>query len=103
MDLQGVFCPYEDCVDKGITGKGNVVWWQKRRKRCKCQSCGRTFSYRRGTMFYGLRSEEGVVSQVVTLLAYGCPCQAIVAAFGVDERTVMDWQHRAGTHAQARP
>jgi hypothetical protein len=42
-----------------------------------------------------------MVSQVVTLLAYGCPCQAIVAAFGVDERTVYDWQQRAGRHAQA--
>jgi hypothetical protein len=52
-------------------------------------------------MFYGLRSEERVVSQVVTLLAYGCPCQAIVAAFGLDERTVHDWQHRAGSHAKA--
>src|SRR5258708_8366108 len=41
-----------------------------------------------------------MVTQVVTLLAYGCPTQAIVAAFGFDERTVMDWQHRAGQHAQ---
>jgi len=41
-----------------------------------------------------------VVTQVVTLLAYGCPTQAIVAAFGFDERTVMAWQHRAGQHAQ---
>jgi hypothetical protein len=28
---------------------------------------------------------------VVTLLAHGCPVQAIVAAFGFDERTVADW------------
>jgi transposase-like protein len=101
MNLQSVFCPYAGCVDKGKVGKGNIVWWQKRRKRCKCQSCGRTFSYGRGTMFEGLRTDEGVVSQVVTLLAYGCPRQAIVAAFGLDERTVSDWQHRAGRHAQA--
>jgi len=52
-------------------------------------------------MFYGLRTEEAVVIQVVTLLAYGCPCQAIVAAFRLDERTVMAWQQRAGVHAQA--
>jgi len=52
-------------------------------------------------MFYGLRTDEAVVVQVVTLLAYGCPCQAIVAAFRLDERTVMDWQRRAGVHAQA--
>ena len=37
---------------------------------------------------------------MVTLLAYGCPVQAIVAAFGVDERTVARWQARAG--AQCR-
>jgi hypothetical protein len=36
------------------------------------------------------------VVTVVTLLAYGCPVQAIVAAFGIDERTVARWQARAG-------
>ena len=51
-------------------------------------------------MFYGLRTDERVVRQVVTLLAYGWSCQAIVAAFGLDERTVMDWQRRAGEHAK---
>lgn len=101
MNLQGVFCPYEGCIDKGKVGQGNVVWFQRKRQRCKCQSCGRTFSYRRGTLFYGLRTEESVVEKVVTLLAYGCPLQAIVVAFGLDERTVMDWQHRAGRHSQA--
>lgn len=52
-------------------------------------------------MFYRLRTDERVVTQVVTLLAYGCPCQAIVAAFGLDERTVAAWQFRAGQHAAA--
>ena len=100
MNLQDVFCPYEECVDKGQTGKGNIVWFQRARQRCKCTSCGRTFSYRRGTPFYGLRTDEATVTKVVTLLAYGCPCQAIVAAFDLDERTVIDWQHRAGQHSQ---
>ncbi len=44
MNLQEVFCPYAGCIDKGVVGKGKGVWWQKRRKRCKRQSCGRTFS-----------------------------------------------------------
>jgi hypothetical protein len=38
--------------------------------------------------------------QVLTLLAYGCPVQAIVKAFGLDERTVCDWHRRAGQHCQ---
>src|SRR5205823_7262723 len=31
---------------------------------------------------------------------HGCPVQAIVAAFGLDERTVADWRDRAGRHGQ---
>jgi IS1 family transposase len=38
---------------------------------------------------------------VVTLLAHGCPVQAIVAAFRLDERTVADWWARAGQQGQA--
>ena len=35
---------------------------------------------------------------VLTLLCHGCPGQAIVAAFGLDERTVTAWLHRTGDH-----
>ncbi len=43
-----------------------------------------------------------LVASVVMLLAYGCPLQAIVAAFALDERTVARWQReRAGTNAGA--
>ena len=48
----------------------------------------------------GLRTDEQTVTQVVTLLAYGCPTQAIVHAYGLDERTVADWQKRAGEQCQ---
>jgi hypothetical protein len=37
---------------------------------------------------------------VVTLLCHGCPLQAIVAAFGCDERTVARWFAAAGNHCQ---
>ncbi len=48
----------------------------------------------------GLRTDAGLVMIVVTLLSYGCPIQAIVHAYGVDERTVADWQKRAGKQCQ---
>lgn len=51
-------------------------------------------------MFEGLRKEEELIVVVVTLLSYGCPRQAIVHAFGLDERTVARWQERAGRHCQ---
>jgi hypothetical protein len=53
-----------------------------------------------GTLFAGLRKPAEVIVTVVTLLAYGCPVQAIVQAFGLDERTVASWRDRAGTHCQ---
>jgi len=51
-------------------------------------------------MFEGLRKEEDVIVLVVTLLSYGCPRQALIHAFGLDERTVARWQERAGQQCQ---
>jgi hypothetical protein len=47
-----------------------------------------------------LRTSKDLVILVVTLLAHGCPIQAIVVAFGLDERTVVDWQERSGQHCE---
>jgi IS1 family transposase len=51
-------------------------------------------------MMEGLRTPTELVVIVVILLSYGCPIQAIVHAYGLDERTVADWQKRAGQHCQ---
>lgn len=51
-------------------------------------------------MFAGLRKPRELIVVVVTLLAYGCPVQAIVHAFGLDERTVASWRDQAGNHCQ---
>ncbi len=60
----------------------------------------KTFSARRGTMFEGLRTATDLVVIVVTLLAFGCLVQAIVQAYGLDERTVASWRDRAGKQCQ---
>jgi len=52
-------------------------------------------------VFYRLRTSAETVVIVVTLLAHGCPVQAIVAAFGFDARTVADWWARSGRQGQA--
>ncbi len=51
-------------------------------------------------MVEGLRKPTELVVVVITLLAYGCPLQAIVHAYGLDERTVASWRDRAGRHCQ---
>jgi hypothetical protein len=51
-------------------------------------------------MFEGLRKPIELIVIVVTWLSYGCPVQAIVQAFELDERTVAEWRDRAGKHCQ---
>ena len=62
--------------------------------------CEKTFSVSKGTIFYQLKTEPQTVMLVLVLLAYGSPVQAIVMAFGFDERTVKEWWRRAGQHCQ---
>src|SRR5207245_4424344 len=70
-------------------------------KRFLCTACHKTFSATKGTALYRLRTATETVTLVVTLLAHGCPPQAIVAAFGFDERTVASWMARGGVQGQA--
>lgn len=101
MNPQDVFCPNIDCPARGQTGKGNIGVHSQKDKRYICDVCKQTFTTTRGTIFYRLRTNPVTVMIVITLLAYGCPIQAIVKAFGFDERTVRDWWQRSGRHCQA--
>ncbi|HHH42394.1 MAG TPA: IS1 family transposase [Chloroflexi bacterium] len=100
MDPQTVFCPNPACPARGQIGKGNIGIHSRKERRYICRVCGKTFAETKGTVFYRLRTAKDLVVIVVTLLAYGCPVQAIVMAFGLDERTVVEWQKRAGEHCQ---
>lgn len=100
MDPQTVFCPNPDCAAKGQVGQGNIRIHSQKERRYRCQQCQRTFAARKGTAFYRLRTAEETVTLVVCLLAHGCPVQAVVVAFGLDERTVWAWHARAGQQSQ---
>jgi transposase-like protein/IS1 family transposase len=100
MEPSEQFCPNLACCARGQLGAGNIRIHDRKRQRYRCLTCKQTLSARRGTMLEGLRKPTELIVIVVTLLAYGCPTQAIVHAFGVDERTVASWRDRAGRHCQ---
>src|SRR5512135_842215 len=100
MDASEVFCPNLDCMARGKIAEGNIGIHSRSRPRYRCKTCGKTFSAKAGTMFEGLRKPVELIVIVVTLVAYGCPLQAIVQAYGLDERTVASWRDRAGRHCQ---
>jgi len=101
MNLEEIFCPNIGCHARGQRNKGNIKVHSQAEQRCYCNECETTFSIRKGTIFYRLKTDPVRVMLVITLLAHGCPVQAIVAAYGFDKRTVMEWWRRAGAHCQA--
>jgi transposase-like protein len=101
MDPQLAFCPNLDCPARGQLGQGNLIRHGRKRPRSKCKVCGTTFSPRRGTPLYRRRTPEELVTQVMTLVAHGCPPAAIETAFAVQRRTVREWVRACGQHAQA--
>jgi transposase-like protein len=101
MEPATTFCPNGACPARGHIGQGNLGIHSRKDRRFIGIQCCKTFSATTGTVFYRLRTSAETVVLVVTLLAHGCPVQAIVAAFGFDERTVAEWWARSGRHGQA--
>jgi transposase-like protein len=95
-----MYCPNPNCPNHGRMDGDNIGVHSRKEGRYRCRTCGRTFSQTTGTPFYRLHTNRTVVRIVVNLLAYGCPLQAIVHAFDLDERTVRAWLLRVGRHLQ---
>jgi transposase-like protein len=100
MNPQPQFCHNLQCPARGHVGQGNIRVHSQIEQRYRCTRCGQTFAATKGTPFYRLRTAADLVTTVLTLLCHGCPLQAIVAAFGLDERTVAAWLARAGQHCE---
>jgi len=100
MDPQETFCPNAACPAKGVRGQGNIGVHSRKERRYRCHTCGKTFAATRGTPYYRLHHAAEVLTMVVTLLSLGCPLQAIVVAFGLDERTVRAWWLHSGQHSE---
>lgn len=100
MDPQTLFCPNPACPARGRTDQGNIAVHSCKERRYLCRVCHKTFAETKGTVFYRLRKSKALITLVLTLLAYGCPLQAVVIAFGFDERTVKGWLSAAGQHCE---
>jgi hypothetical protein len=96
MDPQERFCHNRGCWAYGRAGEGHIVVHSQKERRYRCKRCSKTFSETKGTPLYRMHKPHELVATVVTLLAYGCPVQAVVAAFGLDERTIARWQRESG-------
>ena len=96
MDPQEKFCHNRGCWAYGRAGEGHIVIHSQKERRYRCKRCSKTFCATKGTALYRVHKPHELLVSIVTLLAYGCPPQAIVAAFGLDERTIHRWQLMSG-------
>jgi len=88
------------CRNSACGANGRIGVHSHKERRYICHACKRTFADTTGTLLYRLKRPLDLIVLVLTLLAYGCPIPALIAAFGLDERTIAAWQRKAGQHAK---
>jgi IS1 family transposase len=64
----------------------------------RCQACRTTFSARRDTPLYRLRTPSARIGEVLTALAEGLDISAAARVFGHRPATIATWLARAGAH-----
>src|SRR6266545_751449 len=103
---QGFACPNRACTYYQITDArvhalvGDGAHGQHERiQTLRCQACGTTFSMRRDTPLYRLKTASHRVAEVLTALAEGLSMSAAVRVFGHRHATITRWVMRAGTHS----
>jgi len=106
-DTQGYACPNPQCLYCGITDAqihalvGDGKHGQAERiQTFRCQACHTTFSARRHTPLYRLKTPSQQVAMVLAALAEGLDASAAERIFGYRQATISTWLSRAGGHAE---
>jgi len=107
INTEGFACPNQQCryfgntdaqfhalVGDGKHGKAESI------QTFRCQACHATFSARRDTPLYGLKTPSQQVAVVLSALAEGLDPSAAARVFGSSQATITRWLTRAGEHAQ---
>jgi IS1 family transposase len=107
VNTAGFACPNRSCLYFGNTddqihalvgdGKHGHA---ERIQTFRCQACRTTFSARRDTALYRLKTPSQQVAMVLTALAEGLDPSAAERVFGFRQATITTWLTRAGKHAQ---
>jgi transposase-like protein len=106
IDTAGFACPNPQCLYFGITdarvhalvgdGKHGHV---ERIQTFRGPACRTTFSARRNTPLYHLKTPSHQIAMVLSALAEGLDPCAAERVFGFRQTTIATWLSRAGEHA----
>lgn len=106
VNTEGFACPKQQCFYFGITdahihalvGDG-THGHAERIQTFRCQACRTTFSARRHTPLYRLKTPSQQIAMVLSALAEGLDVSAAERVFGYRHATITTWLTRAGGHA----
>jgi IS1 family transposase/transposase-like protein len=107
IDTAGFACPNPQCqyfsnTDAhfhALVGDGKHGRLE-RIQTFRCQACRTTFSARRNTPLYRLKTPSQQVAMVLSALAEGLDPSAAQRVFGSRQATITRWLTRAGKHAE---
>jgi IS1 family transposase len=107
VKTEGCACPNQQCAYFGITeahihalvgdGKHGRA---ERIQTFRCQACHTTFTSRRNTPLYHLKTPSQQIALVLSALAEGLDPSAAERVFGYRQATITTWLSRVGLHAQ---
>jgi IS1 family transposase len=108
IPTEGFACPNRQCSYFGNTDArvhalvGDGKHGQAERiQTFRCQACRTTFTARRHTPLYRLKTPSPYIGMVLSALAEGLDPSAAERVFGYRQATITTWLTRAGEHAQA--
>ena len=106
IPTEGFACPNPQCLYFGITDDqihalvGDGKHGQAERiQTFRCQACRTTFTSRRNTPLYRLKTPSQQIAVVLSALAEGLDPSAAERVFGFRQATITTWLSRAGEHA----
>ncbi len=107
VNTDGFACPNPQCLYFGITddhihalvGDGKHGHAEQI-QTFRCQACHTTFTARRHTPLYRLKTPSHQVAMVLSALAEGLDPSAAERIFGFRQATIITWLSRAGSHAE---
>ena len=107
VNTEGFAYPNQQCPYSGITDAqvhalvGDDRHGQPERiQTFRCQACRTTFTARRHTPLYRLKTPSQQIAKVLSALAEWLDVSAAERVFGYRQATITNWLSRAGEHAQ---
>ena len=106
LSKAGDFCPNLGCPDYEYARKSdsNIIKFghtRSGRQRYKCNTCGRTFTDSRCTIFYRRRTDDEEILKCLAMIAEGSRISSVSRITGHKADTISDWVKDAAEHAEA--